>query len=154
MKTSAGLLVHRSRGGRIEVFLVHPGGPFWRKRDAHAWSIPKGEIDGDDDPLPVALREFREETGQDPPAGAPVALDPVRQSGKRILAFAVEGDPAAGVVASNTVAVEWPPRSGRTIRVPEVDRAAWFDLTTARGKIHKGQAPLIDQLTRRLAAAR
>ncbi len=131
------------------MFLVHPGGPFWAKKDEHAWSIPKGEFH-DESPLDAARREYREETGQTID-GEFIALEPVRASGKEIHAFAVESaapDPAR--LRSNTFEMPWPPKSGRVQRFPEVDRAAWFPLEDAREKIHKGQQGLLDQLARRL----
>jgi predicted NUDIX family NTP pyrophosphohydrolase len=148
MKRSAGLLVYRSVWGTVEVLLVHPGGPFWAKRDDGAWSLPKGEHGPDEDPFEVAVREFREELGRDPPAGrSPALLGELRQpSGKRVTAWALEGDLDAGTVRSNTFTIEWPPRSGRTQEFPEVDRAAWFDLDTARRKLVRGQVGFIDRL--------
>ncbi len=149
---SAGLLLYRRRDGRIEVFLVHPGGPFWARKDAHAWSIPKGELDSGEDALAAAKREFREETGLEPGAGPFVALAPCKQSGgKRVQAWAAEGDCDAAAVRSNSFEMEWPPRSGRMQSFPEVDRAAWVPLAEAKGRLHKGQAPLIDQLEALLA---
>lgn len=153
MKTSAGLLIYRRQKSGAEIFLVHPGGPFWRNKDTHAWSIPKGEMEADDEePLIVAKREFREETGQEPPSGEYRALEPVKQSGKRILAFAIEGspDPDIANIDSNTFTMEWPPKSGREATFPEIDAAAWVGLGAAREKIHKGQAALLDQLERLL----
>ena len=153
-KVSAGLLLYRWRAGRLEVLLVHPGGPYWAHREAGAWSIPKGEVDPGEDLLAAARREFREETGQAPPAGAPLALTPRRQpSGKRVHAFALEGAFAPERLSSNTFTMEWPPGSGRRAAFPEVDRAAWFDLATARAKIVPGQRPFLDELAARLAEA-
>jgi predicted NUDIX family NTP pyrophosphohydrolase len=148
MKRSAGLLVYRRARGTVEVLLVHPGGPFWAKRDDGAWSLPKGEHGPDEDPFEVAVREFREEVGSDPPAGrSPVLLGELRQpSGKRVTAWALEGDLDAGTVRSNTFTIEWPPRSGRRQEFPEVDRAGWFDLDTARRKLVPGQVGFIDRL--------
>ena len=143
---SAGLLLFRHRGGVLEVFLAHPGGPFWANRDDGAWTIPKGLVNPGEDPLAAARREFAEETGADA-GGAVVPLGDVRlRSGKIVCAWAVEGDvdPAAG--RSNVVMIEWPPRSGRVSAYPEVDRCAWFDLETARRKIHQAQVPLLDRL--------
>lgn len=145
-KRSAGLLLYRFREGALEFFLVHPGGPFWAKKDFGVWSIPKGEIDEGEDPLEAARREFEEETGFRPD-GVFRELAPVRQrSGKVVLAWAVEGncDPAA--VRSNTFPLEWPPRSGRLVDVPEVDRAGWFDLETAKKKILEAQRALLAQM--------
>ena len=146
-KESAGLLLFRRRDG-LEVFLVHPGGPFWARKDEHAWSIPKGELDSGEDPLSAARREFVEETGLSAD-GDFIALAARKQSGGKVIhAFAIEGDCDPAAVKSNTFELEWPPRSGRRQEFPEVDRAAWFSLATARTKIHKGQAPLIDELER------
>jgi predicted NUDIX family NTP pyrophosphohydrolase len=148
-KRSAGLLVHRDRDGRTEVLLVHPGGPFWAKRDDGAWSIPKGEIDEDDDDgLATARREFREELGVDAPTGAPRALGEVRQKGGKVVeAWAVVGDVDVSAIVSNEFETEWPPKSGRMQTFPEVDRAAWFDLDTARVKLNVAQCELLDRLT-------
>jgi len=147
-KQSAGLLLYRVREGALEVFLVHPGGPFWAKKDLGAWSIPKGEIGGGEDPLEAARREFEEETGFRP-EGVFRELAPVRQkSGKVVHAWAVEGDCDAAAIRSNTFPLEWPPRSGRWMDVPEVDRAGWFDLDTARAKILEGQRGLLEELRR------
>lgn len=145
--TSAGLLLHRVRGNDREVFLVHPGGPFWAKKDEHAWSIPKGEFDPDtEDGWATAVREFTEETGFAVPDGDPVPLGEVRQSKKVVQVWALEGSVDADAVTSNTFEMEWPPRSGRMQSFPEVDRAAWFDLETARTKLHKGQVAIVDRL--------
>ncbi len=149
-RTSAGLLMYRKRQGHIEVFLIHPGGPFWKNKDEGAWSIPKGEFT-DESPLDAARREFREETGFTA-AGDFRALTPVRQAGGKIVhAWIVEGDCDAAAVQSNTFTVEWPPRSGRRQAFPEADRAAWFTLAEARVKILKSQRPLLDQLEQALA---
>ena len=151
-KVSAGILLYRKRKEALEVLLVHPGGPFWSKKDAGAWSVPKGEIDPGEDPLSAARREFEEETGF-PVSGDFAALSPVRlKSGKTILTWAVEGDCDSRAIKSNTFSMEWPPRSGRSQEFPEIDRAAWFGLDEARGKINEGQIPLLEEL-RRLAAA-
>ena len=145
-KKSAGLLLYRFREAVLEVFLVHPGGPFWAKKDARAWSIPKGEFADDEDPLSAAKREFREETGFSA-AGNFIALSPHRQAGgKLVLAWAVEGDCDPAMVKSNTFSMEWPPRSKKRREFPEVDRAAWFSLAVAREKIIKGQAGFLDDL--------
>lgn len=138
--------MYRLRGGEAEVLIVHPGGPFWAKKDIGAWSIPKGEYLPGDDPLETARREFREEMGSDV-AGQFTALKPVRQAGgKLVTAFAVEGDFDTSTLESNTFEMEWPPRSGRKQEFPEVDRAEWFDLATAREKLNPTQATLVDQL--------
>ena len=147
-KTSAGILLHRERDGRREVLLVHPGGPFWARKDAGAWSIPKGEYEEGDDPRACALREFEEELGTPLPADTElVELGEVRQkSGKVITAYAARGELDAGAITSNTFAIEWPPRSGRTQEFPEVDRAGWFTLEQAREKLNPAQAELLDRL--------
>jgi len=144
VKQSAGILLHR--GG--EVLLVHPGGPFWAKKDAGAWSIPKGEYDEGDDPRAAALREFEEELGSALPAGTElVELGTVKQkSGKRITAFAAEGDLDAETISSNTFEMEWPPRSGRMQAFPEVDRAGWFSIEEAREKLNPAQAEFLVRL--------
>ena len=150
-KRSAGILLHRRRedGGR-EVLLVHPGGPFWAKRDLGAWSIPKGEHADDEDPQACALREFAEELGAPPPDGELVDLGEVRQrSGKVVTAWALAGDADADAIRSNTFTMEWPPRSGQMREFPEVDRAAWFAVDEARKRILPGQAPLLDRLAER-----
>ncbi len=143
---SAGVLMYNQNGGALRVLLVHPGGPFWRNRDLGAWSIPKGEFDEGEDAETVARREFREELGIE--ADGPLrTLGDIRQrSGKIVWAFALEGDLDVSAVRSNTVAIEWPPRSGRTAYVPEVDSAAWLDLPLARRKILASQKPLLDRL--------
>jgi predicted NUDIX family NTP pyrophosphohydrolase len=148
---SAGILVHRRRDGALEVLLVHPGGPFWARRDEGAWSIPKGEYDPGQEPLDAARREFEEELGSPPPDGPFDELGEVRQkSGKRVRAWAVEGDLDATAAHSNTFELEWPPRSGRMIEVPEIDRAEWFELEEARRRINPAQVELFDRLAARL----
>jgi predicted NUDIX family NTP pyrophosphohydrolase len=145
-KQSAGILLHRRRGGAIEVFLVHPGGPLWAGKDAGAWSIPKGEFDAGEDPKAAALREFEEETGFTV-EGEFVPLAPLKQpSGKIVRAFAVAGDCDAGKIRSNRFSMEWPPRSGEQREFPEVDRAGWFGLPEAREKLLKGQLGFLDEL--------
>ncbi len=153
-KRSAGVLLHRTAADGVEVLLVHPGGPFWAKKDQAAWSIPKGEYDDGEDPRAVAAREFAEELGAEPPVGEWQPLPEIRQpGGKRVLAWAVEGDldVAPGIV-SNTFELEWPPRSGRLQAFPEVDRAEWFGVEVAREKLHRGQVPLLDELLRLLSS--
>jgi predicted NUDIX family NTP pyrophosphohydrolase len=146
-KRSAGILLYRRGPAGVEVLLVHPGGPLWARKDAGAWSIPKGEYGDGEDPLTVALREFEEETGQRPPAAGLVALGEVRQkNGKVVSAWAVPGDLDPDAITSNTFTMEWPPRSGTRREFPEVDRAGWFDLATAREKLLTGQAGLVDRL--------
>jgi predicted NUDIX family NTP pyrophosphohydrolase len=145
-KVSAGILLYRRNAASTEVFLVHPGGPFWARKDDGAWSIPKGEIEPGEEPLARAQREFAEETGF-AVAGEFRALAPVRQAGGKIVyAWAVEGDADAAAIRSNRFSMEWPPRSGRSQEFPEVDRAAWFDLKTARQKLNPGQRALVDAL--------
>ena len=145
-KRSAGLLLYRRRGRVLELMLVHPGGPFWAKKDDGAWSIPKGEHDGDDDALAVAQREFAEEVGA-VPEGAFVDLGEVVQGGgKRVRAFALESDFDVSRLRSNTFELEWPPKSGRRHTFPEVDRAEWFTPEVARRKILAGQRPFIERL--------
>ena len=144
---SAGILLHRTGNGGREVLLVHPGGPFWAKKDAGAWSIPKGEFDPGEDPRACALREFAEETGTVLPPGELGDLGEVRlKSGKTVVGFAAAGDLDAGAIASNTFELEWPPRSGRRQAFPEVDRAGWFSLDAAREKLNPAQAPFVDRL--------
>ena len=149
--TSACLLLYRWRAGEPEVLLVHPGGPFWARKDERAWSIPKGLFEAGEDPLAAAIREFEEETGLTV-AGEFVALGPRRQpSGKVIHPFAIEHDLDPSSIRSNTFSIEWPRRSGRLESFPEVDRAAWFSLEAARRKLHRGQVAIIDELARLLA---
>jgi predicted NUDIX family NTP pyrophosphohydrolase len=150
-KRSAGLLPYRWRGEWLEVFLVHPGGPFWQDKDLGAWSIAKGEYEGDDDPLAAARREFEEEVGRPAPSGEEVDLGQVRlASGKIVTAFAVAADFELEQVVSNTFTMEWPPRSGVVGEFPEVDRAEWMRLAEAREKLNPGQVPLIDHLEEQL----
>ena len=138
--------MYRRTGKGLEVLLVHPGGPFWRNKDDGAWSIPKGEMDEGEDPAEAALREFMEEIGS-APEGPLRSLGEIRQrGGKRVHAFAVEGDIDAGAIASNTFEIEWPPKSGRLQTFPEVDRAGWFDLPAARVKIIESQRLFLDRL--------
>jgi predicted NUDIX family NTP pyrophosphohydrolase len=147
-KRSAGILMYRHREGRIEFLLVHPGGPFWKNKDDGAWSIPKGEIADDEDALAAARREFEEEAGT-PPQGDFRELDPVKQKGgKTVLAWAVEGDLDASAIRSNTFLVEWPPRSGKRVEFPEVDRAGWFGADEARRKINAAQVDFVEQVER------
>ncbi len=153
-RRSAGILLYRLTGEGPEVLLVHPGGPFWAKRDDGAWSIPKGEYGEDDDPLASALREFEEETGTPLEPGELVELGSVKQkSGKVVVAWATRGDLDADAIHSNTFAMEWPPRSGRTAEFPEVDRAGWFDPPAARRKLVAAQAAFVDRLLERLDAS-
>lgn len=150
-KESAGLLLFRERDGSIEVLLVHPGGPFWARRDEGAWSIAKGEIGSAERPVDVARREFTEELGAEPPDGEWVPLGTVRQAGGKIVhAWAARGELDPSRITSLPFELEWPPRSGRTQSFPEVDRAAWFGLDEARRKILAAQQALIDRLERKL----
>jgi predicted NUDIX family NTP pyrophosphohydrolase len=144
---SAGILLYRDRDGGPEVLLVHPGGPMWARRDAGAWSIPKGEYGSGEDPLIAARREFAEELGSPPPDGPAAELGEARQkSGKRVRAWAIAGDLDASAITSNTCQVQWPPRSGRMIEVPEIDRAEWFSLEEARERINPAQVALLERL--------
>jgi predicted NUDIX family NTP pyrophosphohydrolase len=152
-KTSAGILLYRYRGHTPQVFLVHPGGPLWARKDAGAWSIPKGEYDPGEDPLAAALREWEEETGipLENARQSFIALEPVKQKGgKTVHAWATDGDFDPATVRSNTFEMEWPPRSGKKASFPEVDKAGWFEIPEARQKILEGQQPLIDALLKRL----
>ena len=143
----------RWRGAQLEVLLVHPGGPFWTRKDEGAWTIPKGEIGEGEDPLVAARREVAEETGA-VPEGIFLPLTPVRQAGGKIVqAWAVESDLDPADVRSNTFEIEWPPRSGRRQAFPEIDRAAWLTIPAARAKILRGQLPLIDELARQQSRA-
>ena len=150
-KHSAGILMYRFREGSPEVFLVHPGGPFWTKKDTGAWSIPKGEFIMDtEDALEAAKREFKEETGFQV-EGSFISLETLKQSsGKRVHAWAIEGDCDASNIKSNTFSMEWPPRSGKQQEFPEIDRAEWFNLESARRKLLKGQVAFIDRLMEKL----
>jgi predicted NUDIX family NTP pyrophosphohydrolase len=151
-KRSAGLVVFRRTGADLEVLLGHMGGPFWARRDAGAWSIPKGEIEPGEDPLAAARREFVEELGIAPPTGTPTDLGEVRQSGGKVVtAWAVEGDLDPDAVTPGTFELEWPPRSGRVSTFPEVDRVAWFTLESAAERIVTGQRDLLERLRDRLA---
>jgi predicted NUDIX family NTP pyrophosphohydrolase len=151
-KQSAGLLMYRRRDRTIEVFLVHPGGPFWARKDLGAWTIPKGEYSNDEDPLAAALREFAEETSFS--ADGPFhELGSVRQkSGKVVMAWAFEGDCDASKLVSNTCLIEWPPRSRKKLEIPEVDRGEWFSQVAALEKIRPEQQPLLDRLLARLSS--
>ena len=146
MKRSAALLVYKRAETGIDVFLVHPGGPFWTKKDLGAWSIPKGEFDEDEDGLTAAKREFFEEVGQRID-GTFIALTPVKQRGGKVVhTWAVEGEVDAAAVKSNEFEMEWPPRSGRTARFPEVDRGQWFPMAEALRRILTAQAPILEEL--------
>ena len=145
---SAGILLYRLNSEKqTEVFLVHPGGPFWAKKDEGAWGIPKGEF-ANEDPLAAAKREFMEETGFELPGGRIMELAPVKlKSGKVVHAWAVEGDIDAAAIKSNFFELEWPPKSGKFINIPEVDKGGWFTISKAKEKINTGQIALLDQLT-------
>ncbi|MGC1460018.1 MAG: NUDIX domain-containing protein [Steroidobacteraceae bacterium] len=147
MVTSAGLLLYRRRDSFVEVFLVHPGGPYWAGKDEAAWSVPKGVVNPHEEELACAQREFQEETGFDLPGGGPVHdLGTFRQpSGKRLHVWAVAGDCNPADVSSNSFQLEWPPKSGRSAAFPEVDRAGWFDQQQALRKITRGQRPIIEE---------
>ena len=147
-RKSAGLLLYRrAPDGQVELLLAHPGGPMWAKRDAGAWTVPKGEFEVGEEALAVALREFEEETGHPPPPGDPIELGDIRQKGGKVVtAWAIEGDLDPAAARSNTFPLEWPPRSGRWITIPEVDRVEWFAPDEARRRIKDTQIPFIDRL--------
>jgi predicted NUDIX family NTP pyrophosphohydrolase len=150
LKQSAGLLMYRKTVGRIEVFLVHPGGPYWSKKDEGFWTIPKGEYEIDEEPLVAAIREFQEETGFN--AFEPfIELGSVKQkTGKIVVAWAFEGNCEATELVSNPCEIEWPPRSGKKTLIPEVDRGEWFSIDRARKFLRMEQIPLLNRLTQRL----
>jgi len=151
-RRSAGILLHRPGVDGPEVLLVHPGGPYWARRDEGGWSIPKGEHEEDEDARSCALREFAEELGTPPPDAPLTDLGEVRQrAGKRVTAWALAGDLDAGAVRSNTFMLEWPPRSGQVREFPEVDRAGWFSIADARRKLLPAQTPFLDRLLEHLA---
>lgn len=146
MKQSAGILLYRKINNYFEVFLVHPGGPFWARKDLYSWSIPKGEFNDDELPLDAAKREFEEETGL-ALTGKTTELTPIRQKGgKLIICFACEGDIEPNSIHSNTFEMEWPPKSGKKQSFPEIDKGEWFALTEARIKINESQLKLIEEL--------
>jgi predicted NUDIX family NTP pyrophosphohydrolase len=150
MHKSAGILLYRRSGG-LEIFLVHPGGPYWKNKEAGAWTIPKGEFTDEEDPLSAAKREFLEETGSPPPEGNYIELTPIKQkAGKLIYAWAAEGDIDAANITSNTYRQEWPYKSGKWQSFPEVDKAAWFSVDEAKERINTAQAALIEELERKL----
>ena len=152
MKQSAGILVYRLMPASLEVLLVHPGGPFWAKKDDGAWFIPKGEIEPGEEPWVTAQREFREELGMAPPAGVPHELGTVKnKGGKLIYAWALAGDLDLNGFVSNSFELEWPPRSGKLRSFPEVDRAQYFAVDLAVQKMHPAELPLIERLLHRLA---
>ncbi|MGH9575022.1 MAG: NUDIX domain-containing protein [Candidatus Acidiferrales bacterium] len=145
-KTSAGLILYRMQSGKLEVLLVHPGGPFWSKRDEGAWFIPKGELNVDEDPLAGAKREFEEETGLKPEGGFLVLGSVKQKSGKTIFAWAFEGDCDPSALKSNTFTIEWPPKSGRQKEFPEIDQAGFFTVAQAKVKMHPVEFPLVLRL--------
>jgi predicted NUDIX family NTP pyrophosphohydrolase len=151
MKTSAGILLFKKENNDLFYFLVHPGGPFWKNKDSGAWSIPKGEIEPDEDPLERALVEFKEETGQSV-GGEFIELSPIRQKGgKTVYAWAVEGDVETAGLFSNSVQIEWPPRSGKLIEIPEVDQWEWFNSDEAKVRINTAQVALLSELEELIA---
>jgi predicted NUDIX family NTP pyrophosphohydrolase len=152
-QVSGGILLYRVRDGSLELLLAHPGGPYWSRRDSGAWTIPKGVAESGEEMLSVAEREFAEETGFEPgsialePDRAPVQLGEITlKSGKVVHGWAVEGDLEPSRARSNETEIEWPPRSGRRMSIPEIDRVAWFDAAEARRRIHPAQAPFIERL--------
>jgi len=149
-KQSAGIFLFRRKENQIEIFLVHPGGPFWLKKDLGAWTIPKGEIEAGEESLDVAIREFNEETGQTI-SGKFIPLEPVKQKGGKVItAWAVEGDADHEKIISNTFEMEWPPKSGNKKSFPEVDKAEWFSISAAKEKINPAQIAFIDELISKL----
>ena len=145
------MLLYRRSAGDLELLIGHMGGPFWAKKDAGGWSLPKGEVEAGEEPFAVALREFEEEIGSPCPAADFVPLGELRAGGKVLVVWAAEGDLDASAIVSNTFELEWPPRSGRVQRFPEIDRAAWVPVAEAREKLVKGQLPFLDRLAERLA---
>jgi predicted NUDIX family NTP pyrophosphohydrolase len=150
-KKSAGILLYRFKNNIPEVLLVHPGGPVWKNKDVGAWSIPKGEYADEEEPLTAALRELHEETGIAVKKGSCIPLTTIKQkSGKLVQAWAMQGNLDAAAIKSNLFEFEWPPKSGKKQFYPEVDKAAWFDIATAREKINPAQVPLLDELAEKL----
>jgi predicted NUDIX family NTP pyrophosphohydrolase len=150
MKQSAGILVYRKKNGKIEVFLGHPGGPFWAKKDDAAWSIPKGEYAEGEDAFEAAKREYREEVGHPAPDGDYLPLGKINASGKHVTAWAVEKDIGDIEIKSNMVTIDWPPRSGNKMEIPEIDRAEWFEISAALIKVYAGQRELLHRLAEHL----
>lgn len=149
-KKSAGILLYRLTNSKLEVLLVHPGGPFWTRKDLHSWSIPKGEFTEEGDPLAAAKREFEEEIGI-PLAGNFMELAPIKQkNGKTVFCYGCEGNINPKLIESNTFEIEWPPKSGIKQSFPEIDRGEWFDITEGKLKINESQAALIDELISKL----
>jgi predicted NUDIX family NTP pyrophosphohydrolase len=152
--TSAGILLYRTTRGRLEVLLVHPGGPVFSRRDVGSWGVPKGEYEAGEEAIACAIREFEEELGQPPPDGPMIGLGEIRQkNGKRVTAWGLAGDLDADAIHSNTFTIEWPPRSGRMREFPEIDRAAWLSVEAAGEKIIPAQRPLVDRLVDALGPA-
>ena len=152
-RTSAGIVLFRRAGGTLEVLLAHPGGPYFAARDEDVWSIPKGEVEPDETLYEVARREFEEETGHRPPDGPPIELGSIVQKGGKVVhGWALDGDLDPAAARSNTFSLQWPPRSGQTILVPEIDRVAWFDPAEARRRIKSTQIPLLERLEAALLA--
>ncbi len=151
MKRSAGILLYKLDAGEPRVLLVHPGGPFWARKDAGAWSIPKGEYEPGEEPLAAAIREFGEETGMEPIGEFQPLGEVVQKSGKAVTAWACEGEFDPARLVSNFCEIEWPPRSGKRLQIPEADRADWFTLEEARAKINPAQTPFLDRLAAHLA---
>jgi predicted NUDIX family NTP pyrophosphohydrolase len=147
---AAGLLLYRMKNGKPEVLLLHTGGPYYAKKDDAAWSFPKGELDGDEDKLAAAKREFKEETSFDAPEGTYIELGEVKRPGKTVHVWAVEGEIDVSKIKSNTCMVEWPPRSGKQIEIPEMDCGEFFDLETAKKKLYGYLAPIIDVFTEKV----
>jgi predicted NUDIX family NTP pyrophosphohydrolase len=154
MKRSAGILLYKLAAGELHVLLVHPGGPYWARKDAGAWSIAKGEYAAGEDPLRAAIREFGEETGMEPKGDFQTLGEIVQASGKSVIAWASEGDFDPAKLVSNFCEIEWPPRSGKGLRIPEVDRAEWFTLDEARARLNPAQVPFLDRLAAHLASGR
>lgn len=153
-KRSAGILLYRLRSGEPEVLLVHPGGPFWAKKDDGAWFLPKGELQENEEPVSAARREFAEELGTEPPAGELLELGTVKnKSGKLIYAWGLAGDFDTATLRSNTVTIEWPPRSGQQREIPEVDRAQFFGVPEAMVKMHAAEQPFLERLLAALLAS-
>lgn len=149
-KYSAGILLYRSRGDKLEVMIAHPGGPFWKNKDLGAWSIPKGLVEPGEDTLKAAIREFYEETGHRV-TGDFIRLTPIKlRAGKLVIPFALEHDLDTARIKSNTFSAEWPPRSGKQQEFPEIDRAEWFEVETARQKLNPAQAAIVSELVSKL----
>jgi predicted NUDIX family NTP pyrophosphohydrolase len=152
MKRSAGILLYKLAAGGARVLLVHPGGPFWAKKDTGAWSIPKGEYEPGEDPLRVAIREFGEETGMEPRGDFLALGEIVQAGGKGVAAWACEGDFDPARLGSNFCEIDWPPRSGKRLQIPEADRADWFTVDQAHTKLNPAQVPFLDRLAEYLAS--